>query len=211
MSLRLLVTVFVFAAFVIGCGAESAPPSTAAPAAAAASPTVVPVQPTPTPTALPTAEPTVEPTVEVTPTPTATPRPTPTPTPTPKPTPEPTPKPISYAKLSSRAWAKLVKAPDSYVGNTYQVWACISQFDAATGADTFRGQASYAKQEFWYTDGDNALFTGDEDALADFVTDDIVVMNVTSLGSFSYDTQIGGNTTVPAFEVEKITHKGSCD
>jgi hypothetical protein len=46
--------------------------------------------------------------------------------------------------------------------------------------------------------------------LEDFVEDDMVVMNVTSLGSFSYDTQIGGNTTVPLFTVDKITRKGSC-
>ena len=36
-------------------------------------------------------------------------------------------------------------------------------------------------------------------------------MNVTSLGSFTYDTQIGGNTTGPLFNIEKITRaKGSC-
>lgn len=104
-----------------------------------------------------------------------------------------------------------MKSPDTYIGKTYQVWACITQFDAATGADTFLGQASNKKREYWYSDGDNVLFTGTESQLADFVQDDVVVMNVRSLGSFSYDTQIGGNTTVPWFSVDKITRKGSCD
>jgi hypothetical protein len=36
-------------------------------------------------------------------------------------------------------------------------------------------------------------------------------MRVTTLGSFTYDTQIGGNTTVPWFSVDRISRKGSCD
>ncbi len=120
------------------------------------------------------------------------------------------PEPRSYKTLTKRAWQKLVKAPDTYMGAGYKVWACISQFDAATGADTFRGDASYHKLASWFN-GDNALFTGYEEDLADFVQGDIVSMNVAGLGSFSYDTQIGGNTTVPLFFVYKITRlKGSC-
>lgn len=144
--------------------------------------------------------------------PTVTPEPTPeaTPDPTAEPTPAPTIAPITYAKLTSREWSKVVKAPDNYAGKGYQVWACISQFDAATGTDSFRAQASYAKQEYWYTDGANTLFSGTTDQLADFVQDDVVFMKVLSLGSFSYDTQIGGNTTVPLFEVVSISRKGSC-
>jgi hypothetical protein len=104
-----------------------------------------------------------------------------------------------------------VKAPDDYIGRTYQVWACVTQFDAATGPDTFRGEASNKKREYWFLDGENALFTGDVRQLDDIVQDDVVVMNVSSLGSFTYDTQIGGATTVPWFSVAKITRKGSCD
>lgn len=57
----------------------------------------------------------------------------------------------------------------------------------------------------------SALFTGDEDTLDEFVDDDVVSMNVIVLGSLTYDTQVGGSTTVPLFSVEKITRKGSCD
>ena len=160
--------------------------------------------PTPTPDASPTASPVPDPTAAL-----DTPTPEPTTT-TPEPAPAATPKP-EYKKLSARNWDKLVKNPDAYLGKTYQVWACISQFDSATGPDTFRAEAANKKQEYWYLDSDNAMFTGDADRLADFVKDDVVLMNVTSLGSFSYDTQIGGNTTVPLFSIEKISHKGSCE
>ena len=164
------------------------------------------------------------PTHQVTPQPVETPTPVPTPTPLVcaatehvsldacvANTPAPTPIPVTYTKLTARAWQLLVKAPDNYTGKGYQVWACITQFDAATGTDSFRAQASYANITYWYSDGDNALFSGDETALADFVESDLVFMHVVSLGSFSYDTQNGGNTTVPLFEVDTIARKGSCD
>jgi hypothetical protein len=80
----------------------------------------------------------------------------------------------------------------------------------SSGADTFRAQASYRQESYWFTNGSNAIFSGDETQLADFVQDDMVVMNVLSMGSFTYDTQIGGSTTVPAFAVVNITRKGSC-
>lgn len=130
---------------------------------------------------------------------------------TPAPTPTPVPTPTSYVRLTSRAWAKLLKAPDNNIGNGYKLWGCISQFDAATGVDTFRAQASYRNEEYWFTDGVNVFFNGDEDQLADFVQGDVVAMSVVSLGSYSYDTQAGGNTTVPLFQVDKIQLlKGTC-
>jgi hypothetical protein len=145
-----------------------------------------------------------------TPTQRSTPAPASNPTPEPTASPERTAPPTVYAKLTARAWAKIVKAPDDYLGNGYQIWGCVTQFDAATGPDSFRAQASYQKQAYWYSDGDNAYFTGAVEDLADIVADDVVLMNVISGGSYSYDTQTGGNTTVPSFVVTKISRKGSC-
>lgn len=147
-------------------------------------------------TEAPAPEPTAAPTLE------------PTPAPTAKPTPKPTA--VEYKKLSMRSWRKVVKAPDDYIGRSYQVWGCIWQFDAATGPDSFLAQAAPKRLDYWYSDGENASFTGDAGRLSDFVEGDIVVMNVTVLGSYSYDTQAGGNTTVPSFLVNKITRKGDC-
>lgn len=150
------------------------------------------LHPRPSPTVEPTPEPTAEPTAE------------PTPELTPK------PKPIVYAKVADRAWALIVKNPDNYTGKAYSLWGCISQFDAATGTDTFRAQAANKKLDYWYTDGKNAMFTGDESTLSDYVEGDMVFMNVIGAGSYSYDTQAGGNTTVPLFHVSAISRKGSC-
>lgn len=144
------------------------------------------------------------------PTPSATLDPTPQPTPKPTAQPTPTPSPVEYKKISDRSWRLIVKSPDDYIGRAYQVWACIWQFDAATGPDAFLGQAANKRLEYWYTAGENASFIGDEAALADFVEGDVVVMNVTVLGSYSYDTQAGGNTTVPSFIIAKVTRKGDC-
>ena len=163
-------------------------------------PTTLPTRPpalfTPRPTSRPTSRPTVGPTAK----PTATPAPT------------PSPAPIEYAQLSSRDWAKVVKAPDSYVGEPYRVWGCITQFDAATGQDSFRAQASYRNQTSWFIDGVNALFSGDAGQLADYVSGDVLAMNVLGAGSFTYETQVGGNATAPLFHVVSIvqTQPGAC-
>ncbi len=118
--------------------------------------------------------------------------------------------PSKFSEPSKRAWAKIVKAPDNFLGQGLKVWACITQFDAATGEESFLGNASYKKLKYWYQ-GENSMFTGAANRLADFVEGDVVVMNTVGLGSFSYETQIGGNTTVPLFQVVKITRKGSCE
>ncbi|HEY2916024.1 MAG TPA: hypothetical protein VGI98_02300, partial [Candidatus Limnocylindrales bacterium] len=105
----------------------------------------------------------------------------------------------------------IVKNPDAYIGNHYQVWACIFQFDAATGPDDFLAYASYAKIPYWYLDGDNSAFgVIGAPSLDSYVEGDILFMDVTVLGSYSYDTQSGGNTTVPSFLIDKVARKGSC-
>jgi hypothetical protein len=112
--------------------------------------------------------------------------------------------------LSDRDWALVVKDPDAHLGETYQLWACISQFDAATGPDTFRGQASNKNEDFWYSDAVNAFFVGLPFDLADYVEDDVVFMDILAQGAFSYDNTSGGTTTAPIFGVVSISLKGSC-
>jgi hypothetical protein len=170
-------------------------------------PTPITIFVTPEPTARAVVTPAPRPVVTTAPT--AAPTLAPTPAPTRKPTPAPTPK-LTYATLTSRSWAKLVKSPDTYTGQGYVLWGCIFQFDAATGLDSFLAQASYRNESYWFSDGENAAFTGDASKLADFVEDDVVYMKVVSLGSYSYDTQAGGNTTVPQFRVVSISRKGGC-
>lgn len=113
-------------------------------------------------------------------------------------------------ELSERDLALLVKDPESYSGNTMVLYARISQFDAATGKCIFRASIAHKKMESSWDYGENAIFRGgdgnsDCPSLDGFVADDVVRITATSLGAISYETQIRGNTTVPAFKVETIT------
>lgn len=102
--------------------------------------------------------------------------------------------------------ALVFKDPDSHVGEEFKVWGQVFQFDAATGTDSFLAQvANRNTMSYGFFDGENALFTGDEADFANLVEDDLFIATVSVAGSESYDTQIGGNTTVPSFEVLKIT------
>jgi hypothetical protein len=118
--------------------------------------------------------------------------------------------PTSYAVLDDHEWALLVKTPADYAGQGFKIWACITQFDAATGSGGFRAQALNKPATSWYISGDNAIFTGDADMLGDFVKDDTVSMSVIGEGPYTYDTTLGGKSTVPWFEVAAITRDGSC-
>lgn len=114
----------------------------------------------------------------------------------------------SYAEIGTRDFALLVKNPDAYAGDLYVVYGEISQFDAATGTTAFRADVTGQLPErgydgdykFWQ-DGENSIVTGAEGLLAGVVKDDQVKMWVEVDGSFSYGTQIGGETTVPKFAV----------
>ncbi|HEY3409386.1 MAG TPA: DUF2510 domain-containing protein [Propionicimonas sp.] len=122
----------------------------------------------------------------------------------------PAPKDV-YATLSSHKFKLLVKDPDSYAGKTYVLYGEITQFDAATGKDTFLANSGPAKKRISYgytTYAENSEFTSDEIMLGDLVEGDCFKAKVTVLGSESYDTQVGGRTTVPKFQVDSISKYG---
>lgn len=121
-----------------------------------------------------------------------------------KTTPPPKPKPPSYKTLSERQWKLIAKNPDAYVGRTYVVFGRVTQFDAATGVDTFRANVAHRRMADEYDYETNTLLIGSAANLDDLVEDDIFRANVTVLSAFSYDTQIGGETTVPLLQVDSI-------
>jgi len=125
----------------------------------------------------------------------------------------PPPKKV-YKALSSRGFKQVAKDPDSYIGRTYIVYGEITQFDSATGVDTFRADLGYKKlrPSYGYVNyPQNAMLNGTESRLAKYVQGDLFTAKVTVLGSYSYDTQSGGNTTVPSFQVDSISRYGSVD
>ena len=110
----------------------------------------------------------------------------------------------------------IVKNPDAVKGQYFQMYVQITQYDAATGACSFRGywDSNSHSYNFDYN-GDNAFFdSGDADtvcpALNGIDQGDTIRVWTQSLGSYSYDTQNGGNTTVPKFNVlrAQVVRKG---
>lgn len=139
--------------------------------------------------------------------------PTPTPTQEPEPTPTEEPEPVEadpsdYEKLTARELALITKDPDAHMGRQVQVYAHITQFDAATGDCIFRGNASQANMADTWDYEHNSMFMAETgigcEALSDFVGDDQVRVLATVLMSMSYDTQIGGSTTVPVYQIDGI-------
>ena len=113
----------------------------------------------------------------------------------------------TYEELDERTLAQIVKAPDDHIGRQVIVYGAITQLDAATGKCFVRISIAEAPQDAWYDYEHNSVgFTGDGESdcpvLDPFVADDEVKLWITIGGSFSYDTQIGGNTTVPAYLID---------
>lgn len=139
-----------------------------------------------------------------------TPEPTPTVDPVVAPAPEPAaPNFATYKTTGERELALLVKNPDSGIGKKIIIYANIHQFDSATGTCNFLADISYRIEESTYDYEANSMFTagdGDSDCpiLDQVIEGDSIKAWVTSAASFSYDTQAGGNTTVPTFMVEKL-------
>lgn len=112
--------------------------------------------------------------------------------------------PNAFDEIGARDYALFVKDPDSHVGEQIVIYGHITQFDSATGTDTFRADTAHAQQDDWYDYDVNTIITGSEVLLSEIVQDDIVKMWVTGLGSLTYDTSIGGSATVPLFLVHQI-------
>ena len=120
----------------------------------------------------------------------------------------------SYKSLSSRGFKLMAKDPDSYIGKTYVIYGEITQFDSATSTDAFRADTGPKKLRisYGYVDySQNTILSGSENKLKKLVEGDCFTAKVTVLGSYSYDTQIGGNTTVPLLQVDSISVYGSTD
>lgn len=119
--------------------------------------------------------------------------------------------PADYAVIGERDWALIAKDPDAHLGEKIVLFAEVTQFDSATGNDLFRANAATSQLEYWSLDGTNTIFTGDKQVLGPVVQGDIVKVHATVLGSLSYDTQIGGSTTVPSLAVGIIEVIGHSD
>lgn len=119
--------------------------------------------------------------------------------------------PSTYEVISPRDYALLVKNPDAAKGRKLVIYGYVTQFDAATGTTAFRANTGAAPQADWYDYDVNSLVVapaGQSNILTNVVKGDFVTMYAEVIGAYSYDTQIGGNTTAPQFQVNIITATG---
>lgn len=120
--------------------------------------------------------------------------------------------PLVYQALTAHAWAEIAKDPDSHAGEAYIVYGEVTQFDAATGSSAFRADVGGTRQypdEFGFVSyPTNTVLDGDTATLGPVVEKDLFTARITVTGSLSYDTQIGGSTTVPELQVSSITVTG---
>jgi hypothetical protein len=112
---------------------------------------------------------------------------------------------VPHRVINARDWQLIVKDPDAHEGERIIVYGRVTQFDAATGNDTFRASVDSVNHPGnAYAFDTNTLLSGNASALQDVVIDDLFRAEVTVAGSMSYGTQIGGSTTVPMLTVDTI-------
>jgi hypothetical protein len=125
----------------------------------------------------------------------------------PAPAPEPAGPDLStFTEIAERDLALMVKNPDASIGQNLIAYGNITQFDAATGRCGFLASISSGIKESSYEYEHNSIHSAEAPCaiLDPIVEGDSVKLWLTSTGSYSYDTQIGGNTTVPSFEVLQV-------
>jgi hypothetical protein len=99
----------------------------------------------------------------------------------------------------------MAKDPDNWVGRRIIVYGVVTQFDAATGPSTFRADTGPTPEENPYDFDQNTFVTAhDSQMVSDIVEKDTVTMYAEVRGAITYDTQIGGSTTVPSLLVNII-------
>lgn len=112
--------------------------------------------------------------------------------------------PAAYPAISVRDYAMLVKDPNAHKGQRFVVYGVVTQFDAATGTSTLRANTAATPQDRSYDYDQNTIVESTVQTLGPVIEDDFVTFYVEVVGSYSYATQIGGNTTVPKLKANIV-------
>ncbi|MGM7677653.1 DUF4190 domain-containing protein [Microbacterium sp. A94] len=112
----------------------------------------------------------------------------------------------SFVEIDDRSFALIAKDPDAHVGTNLILYGSIMQFDSATGRCAMLVSTAATLKEMSYEYEQNTMaVSGDRNqncpVFDPLVEDDHVKLWATVVQSYSYETQIGGNTTVPMIEV----------
>ena len=116
----------------------------------------------------------------------------------------------TFHEVDDRELALIVKSPKTHTGEKIIINGSVTQLDSATGPCAMRVNIGAAYQAQTYDYNTNSIVfdssDGDKDkcpTLEPLVQDDNVKLWVMVGGSETYDTQIGGSTTVPVFAAFK--------
>lgn len=116
-----------------------------------------------------------------------------------------------HRRLTDRRWKLIARDPESHQGERYIVYCVVTQSDAATGDENALADCGGRRRypSYGYVDyPTNTILASDLGRLKKIAEDDLVTIKATVLGSIDYETQIGGNTTAPALEVDAIRITG---
>jgi hypothetical protein len=95
-----------------------------------------------------------------------------------------------------------------YTTKRLAIFGVVTQFDVATGAKMFLADTGAHQKypSYGFVDfPQNTLILGNATRFRNVGEGDVFVGKVEVAGSESYDTQIGGNTTVPMLKVDSIS------
>ncbi|TCK26882.1 proline-rich domain-containing protein [Pseudonocardia endophytica] len=121
-----------------------------------------------------------------------------------QPTTAPPPPPAPARTITARDWQKIAKDPTAHIGESIVVYGTVTQFDAATGTDSFRANVDGVRQQNEYEYETNTFLTGDVSTLSDVVNGDTFRAEVVVGQPYTYTTTMGGQMTVPTLSVTKI-------
>ncbi|MEV0889977.1 DUF4190 domain-containing protein [Promicromonospora sp. NPDC050262] len=123
----------------------------------------------------------------------------------------PTPAPEEFVRLDAAQWESIAKNPDEAQGRAVVVFAEVMQFDGSTGPDRFLAGAGVDQPGSAYELETQSVFVAEEALLDGVEAGDVLKIHAVVDGSFTYENQIGGASTVPALTVAKIEDVGLAD
>lgn len=123
----------------------------------------------------------------------------------PSPTQDPTDlDPATYQAISPRDFAVLAKDPDSARGSKIIIYGSVMQSDVATGSRYFRATVMGKPHADRVYQINSMITANDPSVIRNVVEGDQVTMYVEVGGTFTYNTQLGAETTVPLFRANII-------
>lgn len=118
--------------------------------------------------------------------------------------------PASYEQITERDWQMLTKDPDANTGRKIVLYGSVTQFDSVTGTTAFRANTAGEQMGRSYEyDVNTIVREGTPGAFDQVVEDDLITLYVEIAGTESYDTTVGGSTTVPVVQAYIVDVTGT--